>query len=364
MAVDGKFVIDAVAHAFDLRPENEKGLYARQMNEANFRLQEAYLPTDFRLTRDRYFQAFTADALVSALFVESDTDVAMFHTIPSWGVWNDYSPISVGMEIRERYPGRMLCYGAVSPLEGKKALDDVARQAEEWDIRGVKMYPVDFIDGEMRAFTMDDREMVYPVLEKCREVGIKTIAIHKAMPLGGAPMDPFRPGDVDYAAIDFPDLNFEIVHGGYAFLEETCFQIARFDNVYVNLECNTALILKHPRAFAKMIGELLLNGPDKLFWATGAMWVHPAPVLEAFAKFEMPEDMMEDYGYPQLTDEIKADILHGNFARMHGLDVEAMARAIENDELAQLRAAGGAKPWSKLPAGDPSKGVAHEAAHA
>jgi predicted TIM-barrel fold metal-dependent hydrolase len=349
MAIDGLFVIDCVTHAFDLRPENEKGLYARQMNEANFRLQQTYLPDPFRLSRDLYFRAFDAETLASALFVESDTDIAFYHTIPAWGVWHDYSPIRVGMEIRERYPGRMFCYGAVSPMHGAKAVEELEEQVANWDISGVKIYPVDFVDGEMRPFYMNDRELAYPVFEKCQDLGLKTIAIHKALPLGGAPMDPFRPGDVDYAAIDFPDLNFEIVHGGFAFLEETCHQIARFPNVYVNLEVNTALILRQPRAFAKMLGEFLMfGGATKLFWGTGAMVVHPAPILEAFAQFTIPEDMRDEWGYPELSREIKQGILADNFARMHGLNVEQLGKAIAGDELAVRRSAGVAKPWNSL----------------
>ena len=363
MAINGHFVIDCVTHAFDLRPENEKGLYAHQMNEANFQLQHAYLDDPYRLSRERYFQAFDAEALASALFLESDTDVAFYHTIPAWGVWNDYSPIRIGMEIRDRYPGRMFCYGAVSPLQGKKAVEDLEKQVAEWDIYGVKFYPVDFIDGVMQSFLMSDKQHCYPVFEKCRELGLKTVAIHKSLPLGGAAMDPFRPGDVDYAAMDFPDLNFEIVHGGYAFLEETCHQIARFDNVYVNLEVNTALILRQPRAFAKMLGDLLLHGEDQLFWGTGAMFVHPAPVLEAFANFQFPEDMIEGYGYPELTDEIKGKILSGNFARMHGLDVHELARNIEDDEISRVRARGDAPDaWDRLPANGDVAAAGHQEA--
>ena len=37
-------------------------------------------------------------------------------------------------------------------------------------------------------------------------------------------------------AIHFPDLNFEIVHSGLAFVEETAHAIARSHNVYANLE--------------------------------------------------------------------------------------------------------------------------------
>src|SRR5438094_3456943 len=130
---------------------------------------------------------------------------------------------------------------------------------------------------------MNDSKALYPVLERCRELGIRSVAIHKSFPIGPAPLDAFRPDDVEYAAADFPDLNFEIVHGGFAFLEETAFQLARFDNVYVNLESTITSIVKRPRHFARALGELLLwGGSKKIFWGTGAI-PHPAPLLEAFS---------------------------------------------------------------------------------
>jgi predicted TIM-barrel fold metal-dependent hydrolase len=360
MSINGHLVIDAVTHAFNIRKENAKGRYALLQNEANFQLQWNLIPDPYRLPRTRYFQKYDSETLESALFVESDTDVAFYHSIPAWGVYHEYSPIHVGMEIRARYPHRMFCYGAVSPLEGQKALDDLEQQAAEWDIKGLKLYPVDFIDGELKSFLMSDEKVAYPIFERCRALGIKTVAIHKAQPLGGAPMDPFRPGDVDYAALDFPDLNFEIVHGGFAFLEETATQVRRFRNVYVNLEANTLLILRQPRTFARMLGELLREGgPTKLFWGTGCMVSHPQPLLDAFADFAFPEDMVEGENFPVLTDEIKGQILGLNFARLHGLDVDELRGKIEGDELTERKRNGQPEPWSKLPErGDPAYEVA------
>ena len=57
------------------------------------------------------------------------------------------APVEVGMKIRETYPGRMFLFGASSPLEGQKAVDDVEQQHADWDILGVKLYPVDIIRG-------------------------------------------------------------------------------------------------------------------------------------------------------------------------------------------------------------------------
>ena len=40
-------------------------------------------------------------------------------------------------------------------------------------------------------------------------------------------------------------------------------------------------------------------------------------------KLEIPEDLRDGYGYPQITREDKEKILGLNFARMMGIDVEA-----------------------------------------
>ena len=159
----------------------------------------------------------------------------------------------------------------------------------------------------------------------------------------------FRPGDVDYAAIDFPDLNFEIVHGGYAFLEETCHQIARFENVYVNLEVTAQLLPKHPRKFARIIGELMLaRGSECILWGTGCSFTHARPLIEDFIAFEMPEDMVEGDGYAPVTDEDKANILGLNFARLHGLDVDALREQVAADDIEQRKRENGLQaPWSK-----------------
>jgi predicted TIM-barrel fold metal-dependent hydrolase len=322
MTPDGFAVIDSVVHAFDSTSANAIGRFGRELLLGNFAFQYAMVPDPYRLPAARYFQAIDVETLESLLFHESYTDIAVFHTIPAWGFLHDMSPMRVGLALRERNPGRVQLYGGISPLQGPQVLDELDRQVAEWGIIGLKLYPVDIIDGEVRVLSFSDQDVLYPVLERCRKLGIRVIAIHKSSPLGPTQMDPFRPGDVDYAARDFPDLNFEIVHGGFAFLDETAFQVARFPNVYIGLESTSALVVRHPRKFARILGELLMwGGATKLFWSTGASSPHPRPILEAFRSFEMPVDMVEQDGYPQLTREIKQSILAGNYARVHRLDV-------------------------------------------
>ena len=349
MSVNGAFVLDSVVHGFDVTQANVTSRYGKSLLLSNFDFQWAMVPDPYRLEPLRYFQAVDADVLESILFLESDVDAVTYHTIPVWGFLKDFSPIKVGLELKRRHPHRVFLYGGVSPLQGQAALDQLDRQVEEWGIIGLKLYPVDVVNGELKVLRFDDQKYLYPVLERCRKLGVKVIAVHKAMPLGAVAMDPFRNSDVDYAAIDFPDLAFEIVHSGFAFLDEASFQIARFPNVYVGLESTATLAVKHPRKLARILGEfLMMGGAKKLFWSSGASSPHPRPVLEAFARLQMPPDMIEGDGYPPLTDEIKADILARNYARVHGIDLGAVQKKIATDEIAKRRAKGLAEPWSRL----------------
>jgi uncharacterized protein len=363
VSINGTFVFDSVVHGFDSTTANIASRYGRSLLLANHSFQWAMVPDPYRLDPRRYFQAITPDVLEALLFLESDVDMACYHMVPAFGFLHDFSPMAVGLELKRRHPRRIVNYGGVSPLQGNKALDDLDRQVEQWGIIGLKLYPVDVVDGEVRVQRFNDRDLLYPILERCRKLGVKVVAVHKAMPLGAVAMDPFRNGDVDYAAIDFPDLNFEVVHSGFAFLDEAAFQIARFPNVYVGLESTAALAVRHPRKLARILGEfIMMGGSKKLFWSSGASSPHPRPVIEAFMRLEMPDEMIEGDGYPPLTDEIKADILGLNYARLHGIDVGAARTAIADDDLSRRRRAGIAEPWSRLATPDTADPLALEAA--
>ena len=55
--------------------------------------------------------------------------------------------------------------------------------------------------------------------------------------------------------------------------------------------------------------------------------LHPQWALRAFMDFEIPQDLCDGYGYPQLTDQAKRKILGENLLRLHGMDVaETRAR--------------------------------------
>jgi predicted TIM-barrel fold metal-dependent hydrolase len=80
--------------------------------------------------------------------------------------------------------------------------------------------------------------------------------------------------------------------------------------------------------FAEILGKLLFwCGEDKIVYGSEAPIFHPQWALRAFWDFQLPQDLVEGYGYPQLTEQAKKKILGENLLKLHGMDVaEARAR--------------------------------------
>lgn len=344
---DGKFVIDTVIHAFNLSDENlAHPRYAGAINELILGV-TGIVPPEYKLQRDDVIRDWPIDDAANMVFRESHTDVAVYHPVPIFAYKDGQSAFPKGIDAIKRWPDRFIgMYTTLDPLRKGDAIAELNRQVDEIEAIGskpfgLKLYPTSWRGEVIDSWRMDDPKIAYPLFEAAAERGITTMAVHKAIPLGPAPTAPaFHPGDIEAAADAYPELNFEIVHGGSAFVEETAWLLGRFPNIYVNLETLTIILASRPRMFAQaVLGLCHVGGAavlDRLFWSSGAMQFHPRLCLEAFAEFEFPEDLLEDFGLfdkiPQITEENKANILAGNYARMQGLDIDALAQAIEGDE--------------------------------
>lgn len=330
--IDGAVVIDGVVHGYLLEPPDASvaGFTEQVAGMLYHGVHHGFQPrgeAQWILPEERFRHGDDPDLVAAALFEESQNDAAVYHGVPAYGIMKEGgSPLRVGKAMQAAYPGRVFLYGPVSPLQ-PGVEEEIDRLVEEDGVVGLKLYPMDLVEGRSQGWSMDDPEVAFPIFEHARSRGLRTIAIHKAIPFGPTPMDPFRVGDIDGAAAAFPDLTFEIVHGGFAFLEETAFQLARFPNVVINLEGASAYLINMPRKFAEVLGTFLLNGgADRIVWATGCMAVHPRPFIEAFWNFEMPLDLVEGLGFPPLDTETKRKILGGTMARLLGVEPSALAR--------------------------------------
>jgi uncharacterized protein len=298
------------------------------------------------LPYERYAQneMTDVDIISSAFFRESWTDGVVYQGVPLFGMYEEgLSPLRFGIELRERHPGRVWLYGPVSPFQ-PNPLEEIDRLIEEDKVDGLKLYPVDGYGEEVKSYGMDDPELAFPILEHAQKRGIKSVAVHKAVPLGPVPITPFKVDDVDGAFMAFPDLQIEVVHSGFAFLDEAVFQMARFSNCLVNLEATSSLLAKAPRKFMEILAAFLaVGGAERILWGTGCTAVHAQPLLDRFWNLQFPDDVMEKYGVPQITEETKRAIAGENMARLLDIDLDRLRATVEADD---SRADGLAEPWS------------------
>jgi predicted TIM-barrel fold metal-dependent hydrolase len=333
--IDDVFVVEGVVHSYHFADSNLQDV---QLGDAIrkhlYYLHRQAVPAEYHLDEARYRAGEDPDLLASALFVESQTDFAVYHETPIYAYFKDGgSALWVGKEMKRRWPERTMIYGAVAPLR-PGAVERVDELVDEHAASALKLYPIDMIDGRVTPLDMGDPEVCFPIYERARERGIKVVAIHKSIPLGPGPTSALSGADVELAALAFPDLTFEIVHGGMAFVEETALELQSFRNIVVNLEATTALVTMAPQRFMAAIGAFLeAGGEDRIIWATGCDFTHPRPLIEAFWNLEFPDELRERHGWPDLTRDIKAKILGRNFLRLHGLDVDQLQRATAADEL-------------------------------
>jgi hypothetical protein len=212
---------------------------------------------------------------------------------------------------------------------------ELARQAEDLGAHGVKVYPSYWDEDGHTGFQMDDPELAFPLWQKAVDIGLDVIAVHKAVPFGSVPMDSYRVGDVDEAADSFPELNFEIVHGGMAFAEETGWQLGRHPNVYTNLEITAMEAALSPESFVETMEDLLWvggkNAVDKIIWGSGAPQFHPRLLLESLWNFEFPE-MNSMGGTYTITEDDKRKMIGENLLEAHGFEQAEIEAAIGEDE--------------------------------
>ncbi len=345
---DDVFVLDAVTHAYNLDPANAQNKYGLQLGALIAGIHETWNPPELTMPQEVYRGNTGIETVVRTVLDESQTTMLAHHVLrlDSWfhdGLCTEDKTV----EALRRWPQRVVGYVGVDPLAGPGVyMDDLRRQVELMpEAVGLKLYPhgVD----PYRRWRADDPEIL-ELFALAQELGLKTIAIHKAVPNGAVPMDPYKVDDIDIAADALPDMAFEIVHAGMAFLDETAWAIGRYPNVYANLEITTSLLHHAPGWFEEILAQLIFwGGPQKILWSTGSILVHPQHLLEKMWAFDFSERVMHKFGLKQLTREDKEGILGRNYAAMIGLDpATAMAAAADDEFATRRREQGLAEPFS------------------
>lgn len=284
---DDVFVIDPVIHALNLDHGNVASKYGEQLYQMSYGLHAMLSPPQALCPREIYMTDMTPEALVRTIFEESQTSLAATHTLrlDSW-FKDGFAAEWKTVQMTTRWPARVLSYVGLDPTQDCSAvLEDLERQVEGTPgAIGVKLYPHQ-MDPYRRWLTNDDTVM--RLIERAQALGLKSIAIHKALPNGSVPLAPYRIGeDFEQATDAFPNMAFEIVHSGMAFIEETALAIARFPNVYANLETTTAMLWQAPGRFEAALALLMQwGGPGKDPVVFGLHGGSPAAFAQTFLGF-------------------------------------------------------------------------------
>lgn len=326
--IDGAFIFDCVVHRIDMsdanlanRPDTEPVI---DSIVAGSKLMQA--PAYHALN---YRRGFSVEEMYEMVFVDAPTDMAMVQVVPQFEWFKElYAPVKLQHELAVAYPDRILFCGGVDPLDTglTTALEQIDYQVQELGARSMKFY-----NGHVpRGWRCDDEQVAYPMYERCRDNGVTVLQFHKGLPFGTGNVEEMHPGDLQQAARDFPDLTFVLHHLAMPYVDEAINIASRFPNIWLALSANFQFLLTAPRMVVTWIGQCLQAvGSERLLWGSeAALSGGPLPYLEAFMAMEMPQDLREGFGYPEITRRDRENILGLNFARLMGVDVEAKRREL------------------------------------
>jgi uncharacterized protein len=341
-------IVDAVVHPWNMSPENQNPVAQQQIDAvyASHKLSYDAAHADYILQPAEFFQDLSFDVIARAEFVESPVDFAVLHSLPNLGFGLGHITLPEKCAaFRDRFPQRTRMLGTVGTPIAATAIEEITRQAGDFGIDGVKLYPAFFYGGKGEGWRMDGADWATPFLEAVRKLGLTRIAIHKALWLEPAPKSAFDIDDMGPPLDRFPDMTFEMVHGGAAFLEETVRLMQRHPNLYLTLETTFSYILTRPRVFAKVLGTLVTAvGSDRLLFASGNNLAHPRPLIEAFDGYQFPEELQAEFGIRPLNDEDRRNIMGLNAAKLYGFEMSAP----QDDVFSRQRARGIPPPWSGI----------------
>jgi predicted TIM-barrel fold metal-dependent hydrolase len=312
------FIVDGHIHLWDASPENQANAYGEGFIKCFYDYHRALSPPEYVWPLEKY-QKYTEEDLMHDLFEEGYVDVGIFQPTYLLDFYvRGFNTTEQNGVLKEKYPDKFILNGSFDPRAGERGLRQFEELVKKWNIGGVKLYTAEW-RGDSKGWKLTD-PWAQRYLEKCQELGITNIHVHKGPTIWPLNKDAFDVADVDDVATAFPDLTFIVEHVGLPRLEDFCWIGVQEPNVYGGLAVAMPFIYTRPRYFARVLGELLYwLGADRILFASDyAIW-HPKWIVEAFVDFEMPEDMVSEFG--ELTTDIKRKVLGVNAARLYDIEV-------------------------------------------
>jgi uncharacterized protein len=312
------FVVDGHVHFWDASPENWRNEYGEGFIKCFYDYHRNLSPEEYVWSFDKYCK-YSEEDLMKDLFEDGYVDVAIF--LPTYLTdfyKSGFNTTEQDAVIKEKYPDKFILNTSFDPRDGQRGLELFEEKVRKYNVKGVKLYTAEW-RGESKGWKLsDDWALTY--LDKCRELGVTNVHVHKGPTIWPLDRDAFDVRDVDEAATAFPELIFIVEHCGLPRLDDFCWIAVQETNVWGGLAVVAPFIHTRPRLFAKWLGELLYwVGEDNITFASDyALW-HPKWLVEKLVDLQMPEDMVSEFG--ELTPDIKRKILGLNAARLYDIQV-------------------------------------------
>ena len=315
------------------------------------------------------------------LFLASDTTVAVLTDVPNSGPANAPVPFPDAVATQEIAAGltqggasRVLVENVLAPNVGPlgATLDEMTSAAGSGHLAAFKVYTAWSPTGQ--GYSLEDPAIGLPTVQHAHDLGVKVFVAHKGLPLVNFDPTFNHPDDVVAVSRQFPDMNFVIYHAAWdpsviegpydpsatAGIDTVLAALDRHgvapnENVWVDTATMWRQLLTQPDQAAHAMGKILSRvGEKRVLWGTDAIWYgSPQAQIMAMRAFQITTEYQERYGYPALTDDIKAAIFGQNAAELFGIDPTATHCALDSDplttkisEAAELRADGALpSPW-------------------
>ena len=360
-----------------------------------FRRAEFIRNMGFELKNDA--DAYSFQNFVKEIFFDSETSMAVISGVPGREI--NKSLAGKVLEGRDRRGGilpswlmsqrknelneladcrRALCQGNCAPNhywdkasnspDFPALFEQMEREVKKYGIDSWKWYCHTDPGRSGDGFRLDDEKMAYPFYEQSKKLGLNVFSVHKGYASQSRTLGHFaHPADIEKAAKDHPDLTFIIYHSAIkhgpgepqfsqpGFFDPTTGDFAwhaelmkikqrnpEMNNVYCEIgSAFGTLAIAHPVMCQHLIGKNVKHyGADHVIWGTDCLWWgSPQWVIDTMKRFQISDELCEQFGYAKLTKDDKAKIFGLTAARIYGVDVEQQLKAFPNDTLTQLKTA-------------------------
>lgn len=310
---------------------------------------------------------YSVDQFLEEMFVRSDTDVAVISALP---IVDGAGLSSPTMEMAKKIAlalcpeERVLMHGgayAHAAQDFNRALLDMNDAVATYPIAAWKIYTM----VGSHPFYFDDHDpnlaqIGQAFIDHVREIGPKIICTHRGFKdIVRSTDDLCSPIDIGPAAARNADIRFVVYHSGYEpshtegpYSEEASDQgtnrlihslltagVEPNSNVYAELGGLWWSVMRDPDKAAHVVGKLLKYvGEDRVVWGTDSIWFGtPQDQIQAFRTFEISQEFQERYGYPAITDEIRAKVFGQTSASLYGVEPASIDCKVTRAELQQAR---------------------------